>query len=658
MYRIDPVSNDIVISGFENGIADSPYHGITDMRNLNIVSVPGEASVNFSTSQISSGTISGSIISASGTVATFGSTVGTLENNVAVYFTSAGAFSGFTVSTATQPTPYWITNLGSTTFSILPAYPISGSTATAATITGSGTAATFVAYKVATAPSYLRGSSGGPTGLTGIQQFAQSLNVQQSGNYFTFGIDNIGQVWGNQVTTGTNIFWTYTGNNVQDSSGNSNASGNGLSYMRFSNGSTGSSLKWADYLFAFRNSQIDYMLVQTHGSGLPATGVWNYGWNPLTATTGNSNYLTVPAGTSGSHFALVPPDGRLYFCDGDNVQKLFQTNALTIFDPTSTASYTYTTFTLLPVDDIAQCLAPLGTNIIIGGQGNQGYLWNTTSNLVSGYIPISDNFISQIVTVNTNAYMFAGNKGRIYITNGSQAQLYKKMPDHISGSVETTYQWAGACTIRNQIYFSFKATKNDGTTNLTSYGGLWAIDVDTKSLRLNNQLSYGTYAGYASAMIPQVYNPGTSASVAPSPGQPGMFIGWFDGVSSSGIDTSSANPYSGTQPYVISDMIPVGTALQPVTPAQLEWKTSSPLVSGEKIELQVGTSATLTGFVSVGSTAIAAMSDIYSMPSQNLQWIMVKAILTSTSNSPSFCRLTEIRVKGALQAINRFSSLQ
>ena len=41
---------DIVIDGFEKGIADSPEQGIADMRNMNITSVPNEAAVQFATS--------------------------------------------------------------------------------------------------------------------------------------------------------------------------------------------------------------------------------------------------------------------------------------------------------------------------------------------------------------------------------------------------------------------------------------------------------------------------------------------------------------------------------------------------------------------------------------------------------------------------------
>ena len=66
MYRIEQGTGDIIIDGFESGISDSPYGtnlqtqvgniqqtGLSDMRNVNIISIPGEASVLNQTVQAS-----------------------------------------------------------------------------------------------------------------------------------------------------------------------------------------------------------------------------------------------------------------------------------------------------------------------------------------------------------------------------------------------------------------------------------------------------------------------------------------------------------------------------------------------------------------------------------------------------------------------------
>ena len=48
-YSFDNYDDALVIDGWEKGVADSPHSGLSDMRNINIISVPGESSVNFST---------------------------------------------------------------------------------------------------------------------------------------------------------------------------------------------------------------------------------------------------------------------------------------------------------------------------------------------------------------------------------------------------------------------------------------------------------------------------------------------------------------------------------------------------------------------------------------------------------------------------------
>src|SRR6185436_20752214 len=131
-------------------------------------------------------------------------------------------------------------------------------------------------------------------------------------------------------------------------------------------------------------------------------------------------------------------------------------------------------------------------------------------------------------------------RGRIYITNGTNAQFYRKLPDHLSGVVEPYYVWGGACSNKNQLYFSAQVTDNSGSATSTM-GGLWAIDLDNKAIRLSNQLSYGTYAGYSTAMIPNFSS--TAAGT-------GLFMGWDSGASTYGIDTTLTTPYTGSQAYI------------------------------------------------------------------------------------------------------------
>lgn len=633
-YHVDPATNDIVIDSFDKGIGDSPYTGITDERNVNIVSIPGEADINFKTSKISSPAFSGSVTGATGTTITYtGAT--SIENYVAIYFTSVASRTG--ISTAT---PYWLADVTGSTATLYSDYEETS----AVSVGGSGSA-TFVAYQIGVVPSYITGATAG-----GPQYFAQPTNINSS-SYFTFLVDRVGMVWSNFKTT-TSGFWTYTGNEVGDVSNVSNASGNGLVYWRVNNGGVGADIATVDYLFVFRNSQIDIFPVAatTYGGGpsIPTVGEWTYGWNPKDGTTDQADYLSTAPGTNNSHMAIVAPDGRVYFCDADDISKFYQTDPTIIFNPftSDTSTFTYLALPLIPINDVAQCIAPLGSNMLIGGQGNIAYQWDTTSSLTSNNIILPESFVSSMITVNTNTYMFVGNRGRIYVTNGSQAEVWKKLPDFLSNTVEPYYRWGGVCYNKNQLYCSFFLTANAGTA-ITTMGGVWAIDTGTGAMRLANRLSYGTYAGYATAMIAQLYNPVLGVNAA---GQ-GLFIGWYDGTNF-GLDTTISTIYTGGEPYVISDMIPIGTALRPTTSGQVEFKLAMPLLAGESVELQVGSSlggAFTSAGITQGSNTQTILSGNFPMPIQTQQWILLKAILTGIQSNPSYTRLKELRIIGGVQ---------
>ena len=81
---------DIVINGFEKGISDDPYRGINDMRGVNIISVPGEASVSYSQTNIAPLPVVFTISSISSNKITPNVISGFLTSYVAGQFTNSG----------------------------------------------------------------------------------------------------------------------------------------------------------------------------------------------------------------------------------------------------------------------------------------------------------------------------------------------------------------------------------------------------------------------------------------------------------------------------------------------------------------------------------------------------------------------------------------
>ena len=815
MWNVDLQNHDIVIDGFENGIGDSPYSGLTDMRNINTVSIPGEADVNFSTTLSSNPTFTGSITSATGSAFTYTTTTGTPVGNVfqAVTFSnisgltgspgiSAGtvywmlsnglgtAFYVYTTPLGTSPvnitltgtatfatvdmgTPrHWSYSVTSNTANVLENYLIdsngrawvnvngqSGWTFLGNTLYSDSYGNGLVWYEGANPPTntvttkgaIVSSTFGGATGTNALINYTQTSGfaAPTDGQMVSFispggslhlpaGIVNSTYWIGNVTATTFNIFTdpaltkplyipNYAGTIVSASSvgnlittsvptggtypvqhgdpiiftGNSLPGGlvQGATYYvgtitgnpttapvfpvyidsllttqvpitgtgtgSFASTGTGTFTNYTTtedegYLFVFRGSAIDYMRV--------ASRTWVYNWWPPQPSyaLAASPYLNTPAGVDNSHYALVGQDNAIYYCDGNFVGSIIQTNPANYpFDPTNPATYGWTQQALeLPSQDNTTWLAELGPNLLVSGIRNYIYPWDRTVYLDSSTgisytqfsqpILIAESNTTRMITVNTNTYIFAGNRGRIYVTNGSQAELFKKIPDHLSGTVEPYYVWGAIGYSQNQLYFGFQAQQNNGS--ILQSGGLWALDITTGALRLANILSYGTYNGYATVFIP---NPPQGATLTPGSA---FFVGWYNGTSG-GIDVSSSTVYTGGQSYVISDMIPIGTAIEPITPAQFEFKLATPLLTGESVKLQVASSinGSFSDLVSTAGTASTAgdgslLSDIYSNTTQLNQWILLKCILTGIGSSPSYNRLTQLRIKGATKGITGYSA--
>ena len=166
-----------------------------------------------------------------------------------------------------------------------------------------------------------------------------------------------------------------------------------------------------------------------------------------------------------------------------------------------------------------------------------------------------------------------------------------------------------------------------------------------------NTLSYQTttYQGYITAMI---QNFGTD------PAGTGLFLGWSQtGSPLAGIDTTTSAPYAGgttvANGIINSDLIPIGTFLKPTTNGRVEFKLSVPIVNGESIQLLYRqkfsdsftaiTNGTFN-YAGVGTLWTGYSGVVQSVNFEQSQWIQLQAILTSTASSPSYTRLTELRL--------------
>lgn len=402
-------------------------------------------------------------------------------------------------------------------------------------------------------------------------------------------------------------------------------------FLSASNSTSGSSnldgiAYWLGYLFKTRGSNIDYW----DGS------VWHTGWK--TTLLGNVK-----------HQMYVASDNVLYITNGNFLASITAPSP-TVFDPTNTTTYAFSITKLeLPVTDIAISIAEVGagnsaqSTLLIGGTQNAIYPWDKTSSSFALPIYVGDSYIKNMVSVNQNVFIFPGNttgRGRIYITNGSQADEWFKIPDHIFGELDPYYEWGDAIFHRNNLIFGFLPSENSGAAAIQNINYVWAIDLETKAFRAISQLSTtSSFFSSATSLIP-TYN-------LSSPGF-GYIVGASDGLAGS---THSSISYSGTTAgigfaSIETELIPVGTFLQKKTFSQIEFKLRSPLQSGEDIQMlvQLDNSSLSSNLVFSPTPTTGSISAVAPVNFQNNQWLRL-IINTTGNNALSGVRLKEIRIR-------------
>lgn len=308
----------------------------------------------------------------------------------------------------------------------------------------------------------------------------------------------------------------------------------------------------------------------------------------------------------------------------------------------------------LPFYEITNCLLEVDNTVYIGCKSNMLYPWNQVDALPSDVIALPESNVQAMLNVNNMAYIFAGTKGNVYITNGSVASLVIKVPDYVAGVpgtvssyVEPTFTWGDATFIRGRVYFSILDQTSAKAGNC---GGVWSfvptenlyIGADTGiALRLENQNSYGTYNGYAPILIGSLDQSGLA---------PKYWSAWQDSYNTAtanfGIDYSAATPV--TNYTVETDLLPVGTYLDKQTFTQLEYKLATIPNSGESVQLYWrgdGTD-TWTSAGSVITDTSNAYGAYFQVNFEKNQWLQFRAVATTDGTATSsFVPLVEIRLR-------------
>jgi len=590
-YSYEKNSNgeyDLVINGFEAGIADSPFDGISNIRNLNISYMNGVSYVNYKRQAC---TMSGG-------------TLGT-----PMYATKSPAGTIYISDSSKQ---IWKQSaVNSTTFNLL-----TGRSNTSEVING---IQFWNNYLVVFEENVVE-ICGTGTGDSGITSGAWNTAAATTG------------VWPIKGTTVTLTGAPTTGDTTGTISSYTDAQGNSRAFW---NGPTGT------YFFNFSITGIGAQTVIARLVQGSTSVSWTPALNGPSASsdvgcTGLDTNVTRVGG--GTHMSITSiNDGNLYFCHSPYVGSM-QAIPFQTVNKGDMKTFTYNVAALgLPKDDGAIWLTEVRNQLLIAGN-QKVYPWDRISPQWLNPIPVYEN-ISKMTNILNDVYILAGSKGNIYISNGFNAEPFKKLPDHLSGVIDPQWTFGGIMEHRNKLFFEATATNSSTGTNI--FAGVFRLDVKTKALTIDSQYSGGLLPTGLTTTGGVLVNNSNLSSLA----YDNYYSGY--GATTSSIDYNSTTLWSGDEGYLESDIIPIGTAIQPKTYTSAEFKLDQPMQSGDSISLYARQSLS-DSYVLLGTTTSAVLSEFYPNVSfENWQWLQVKALMTCNSavGSSSRVQLREIRMR-------------
>jgi len=307
----------------------------------------------------------------------------------------------------------------------------------------------------------------------------------------------------------------------------------------------------------------------------------------------------------------------------------------------------------LPFYEQATSLVEVGNLILIGCEGTAVYPWNQIDATPSDVIQLPEAGVQTMVNVNNMAYLFAGNRGNVYISNGSVASLVLKVPDYCAGVpgtpssyIEPYFTWGDAMYCRGRVYFSIldqtavKAGNAGGVWSFIPTGNMTTNDPGL-ALRLENQNSYGDYDGYATILIPSA----EQDAIAPQ-----YWAAWQDSydiaTAAFGIDFTATTPV--TTFVVETDLLVTGSLLAKTTFGQLEYKLTAPAVAGDSVQLfyRLNSNAAWTSCGTAEVETEEPISGYYAVNFEKTQWLQFRAVCsTGGTTASSFTRLAQLRLR-------------
>lgn len=363
----------------------------------------------------------------------------------------------------------------------------------------------------------------------------------------------------------------------------------------------------------------------------------------LTAGASKIQLLTTTVTNYSPYVSKV--DGSLYFANGQFLGRIAPTSSPNIvFNPGLAITYSVSYgVTALPEQnqDTIVTMVDLKSNLVVAGQRDT-YVWDYLSASTSAPSLVGEQ-IFKIVNLLSNIYILAGQKGNIYASNGYSSQLLFKMPDFISGIFDPVWSWGDTMVHRSRLFFQALAQTTTGTNILA---GIFSLVVSPSSLgEAASGLVMEAQNSYGLTPAAGALATGVLLDNSPSAnGNDSYYSAWSNGATTGGIDYNDTTLWQNFEPEIETDIIPIGQILDKQTFGNIEFKLDRPMVSGDQIKLFWRPSLS-DSYTQIGSTFSDTLLSGYAPANiSQAQWAQFKVTFKCASSGSSFIPLRELRL--------------
>lgn len=348
----------------------------------------------------------------------------------------------------------------------------------------------------------------------------------------------------------------------------------------YKNGTLSTSLGGTGYDLCLYN---DYLIVSTY------TGVEGrlHAYGPLNnAPQWFTSWKTGFNTGKNYYMKLIPAkDGNLYITSGDSMGKISGFSGGTpAVAPTATSN---TSAMLLPANNAAVTAVEIGAYMLIGTQGLTGswssrnnsnianlYLWDKSDTKPTSLTgSLNETSIQSIISYGNRAYIMAGNKGNLYLTDTTSFQKIKRIPwkqNSRGDSLMMSYP--------NAICFNSLGNLLVGTSTQTfgsdAQHGVWEVSLSGNyPIVFKHKVSSGDIGVSTPLYI------GFIAQALES-----TFIGWDNGTTYA-VDYVYPNSFGSSVATIESQLFQIAPRVNRKTFKNLEFALGKPLITGQEITL-------------------------------------------------------------------------